>query len=386
MNVRSLFHKIIAELIPAPTLRRLSYIKKIILNPRQYALTFAERIARRVLSPPAYARAKSWARVKLTNKSPLVGSPQNLAPSAARQALVTPIYFRGNCYESSAELLAVHGNLQIDCVVVCAFLGRYEVLDMMVAEATALPRGYSNMVCLVGSSQADGEYLQKLTEKNPLVMGTLTDNSPVGRKWQHAVDVAREITDFGLLAITGSDDIIPVGTLTAIIDRHRMCTSDESIAPFATSLYGTMEWLILSVNETDIISPQLVKCNYRLGLALMPLGAGRFYSRQFIDQFDGDIFEISQSRHLDDKGFYKVRDGGFGVEYFNVKQGVILSVKGNWPQMNSFDDILNASNCEVSEFSFEGFALLKKQMTQSGFERLFGLSEGKQPDRHSSSI
>ena len=133
MNVRSLFHKIIAELIPAPTLRRLSYIKKIILNPRQYALTFAERIARRVLSPPAYARAKSWARVKLTNKSPLVGSPQNLAPSAARQALVTPIYFRGNCYESSAELLAVHGNLQIDCVVVCAFLGRYEVLDMMVA-------------------------------------------------------------------------------------------------------------------------------------------------------------------------------------------------------------------------------------------------------------
>jgi hypothetical protein len=388
MNYRVFFYKILSELIPAPTLRRLAFLKKIILSPRVYFFKIADRIVRLTVSPLTYSRIKIWAVERFSRRRDLVSPIQGLpnisidkkvedsgldtAICTRASAAVTKVYFGGRRYGSLEELVSSHGHLKADCVVACAFLGRYEVLDLMVSEATSMPDGYRTIVCLVGSTDEDGDFLEKLTAQNPLVVGFLTDNSPVGRKWQYAVDGARFLIDFDLLAIAGSDDIIPIGTLTGIIDRHRLCMSDESIAPYATSLYGTMEWLILSESNKDIISPQLVKCNYRLGLAIMPLGAGRFYSRQIMDYFEGDIFDVSKNRHLDDKGFYKVRDGGFGVEYLNVTQGAILSVKGNWAQMNAFDDILKAPDCEVTEFSFEGYAILKKQMTQATFSRLFG--------------
>jgi hypothetical protein len=327
-----------------------------------------------MVSPLTHSRIKSWAIERFVNKpkdEKVKEIRSSTAICASSNTAITKVFFGGQLYGSMKELVSSHGRLKADCVVACAFLGRYEVLDLMVTEATSMPDGYGTFVCLVGSSDEDGRFLEKLTAQNTQVVGFLTDNSPVGRKWQYAVNGARYLIDFELLAIAGSDDIIPVGTLMGVIDRHRLCMSDESIAPYATSLYGTMEWLILSESNRDIISPQLVKCNYRLGSAIMPLGAGRFYSRQIIDYFNGDIFDVSKNRHLDDKGFYKVRDGGFGVEYFNVMQGAILSVKGNWAQMNSFDDILKTSGCEVTEYSFEGYAILKKQMTQATFYRLF---------------
>jgi hypothetical protein len=375
MDYRGFFYKILCELIPEPTLRRLAFLKKTMLSPRAYFFKIADRILRLTVSPLTYSRIKIWAVERFATKSKekkVKDKRSNAAIHATFNAAVTKVFFGGRLYSSMEELVSLHGRLKADCVVACAFLGRYEVLNLMVTEATSTPDGYRTIVCLAGSTDEDAHFLEKLTTQNPLVIGFLTDNSPVGRKWQNAVDSARYLIDFDLIAITGSDDIIPIGTLTEIIDRHRLCMSDESIAPYATSLYGTMEWLILSESNKDIISPQLVKCNYRLGSAIMPLGAGRFYSRQIMDYFDGDIFDVSKNRHLDDKGFYKVRDGGFGVEYFNVTQGAILSVKGNWVQMNAFDDILKAPRCEVTEFSFEGYAILKKQMTHATFDRLFG--------------
>ena len=40
--------------------------------------------------------------------------------------------------------------------------------------------------------------------------------------------------------------------------------------------------------------------------------------------------------------------------------------------MNSFEAIIQAPTVQASEFSFEGYTLLRKQLTTKTFERLFG--------------
>ena len=370
MNSRAVIARLARELIPAPTLGRLVYIKCGITGPRRQLIADLSKLSQRVLSPTMHLRVRRIATNFFKRKS----DSQTLSHVSAQSEnlLRGPFYFRGQSYESLSDLKDAHGTLKADMVITSAFFGRHKVLDMMVTEATATPEGFEVLVCLVGSSSEDEAYLKDVTARNPDVLGMLGPNSPVGRKWQSVVDLARASSDFQLLGITGSDDILPAGLITSIIERHRVCCSHDSIIPFATSLYGTMQWLIFSNSDKDTLSPQLIKCSYKLGSAIMPLGAGRFYSRKVMDDFEGDIFEVSQNRLLDDKGFYKVHNSGLGVEYYGVTQGAVLSLKGDWSQMNSFDAILQAPTVKASEFSFEGYDLLRKQLTTPTFERLFG--------------
>lgn len=391
MNCRVIVRRIARELIPAPTLGRLVYVKRAITGPRQQAIADMARLSQRVLSPAMHLRLRRTALKVLGRPTsapvvrlPVSGAVPEIESSAGKpmpkpkpvisreRKLTGPFYFRGQSYGTMEALHAAEGAIKVDMAIASAFLGRHQVLDMMATEATSLPGGYSTLVCLVGSSDEDGAYLREVTARNPHVLGMLGKNSPVGRKWQSTVDLIRAACDFQLLGITGSDDILPAGLITAMIDRHRVCCSHDSIRPFATSLYGTMEWLIFSDAARDTLSPQLVKCSYKLDSALMPLGAGRFYSRQVIDHFDGDLFEVSQSRLLDDKGFYKVHNSGLGVEYYNAERGAVLSIKGDWGQMNSFEAIIQAPTVHVSDASFEGYEILRRQLTPATFERLFG--------------
>jgi hypothetical protein len=381
MNSRAVIARLARELIPAPTLGRLVYIKRGITGPRQLLIADLSKLSQRVLSPTMHLRVRRIASNFFKRKSGsqtlshVSEQSESHVSEQSENLLKGPFYFRGQIYESLSALKEAHGSLKADMVITSAFLGRHEVLDMMVTEATATPEGYEVLVCLAGSSSEDEAYLKDVTARNPDVLGMLGPNSPVGRKWQSVVDLARASSDFQLLGITGSDDILPVGLITSIIERHRVCCSHDSIIPFATSIYGTMQWLIFSNSDKDTLSPQIIKCSYKLGSAIMPLGAGRFYSRKVMDDFEGDIFEVSKNRLLDDKGFYKVHNSGLGVEYYGVTQGAVLSLKGDWSQMNSFDAILQAPTVKASEFSFEGYDLLRKQLTAPTFERLFGKAE-----------
>lgn len=376
MALRATLGKLAHELIPAPTLGRLFTLKRALKGSRREIMKRLAGRLQSILSPTMYLRVRRIG-VKLANRlgrGPRSGSSRAAPASHIRleQNVTGPFYFRGDQYDTLDALQQAHGTITADMAIASAFLGRHGVLDMMACEATHMPDGYTTLVCLVGSTEEDGAYLADLSKRNPDVLGMLGVNTPVGRKWQSTIDLIRATCDFQLLGITGSDDILPAGLITRIIDRHRVSCSHDSIRPYAASLYGTMEWLIFSDSVKDTLAPQLIKCSYKLESALMPLGAGRFYSRQVMDDFDGDIFEMALSRRLDDKGFYKVHDSGLGVEYYTAQQGAVLSIKGDWGQMNSFETIIQAPTVNVSEFSFEGYEILRTQLTDDTFQRLFG--------------
>ena len=104
--------------------------------------------------------------------------------------------------------------------------------------------------------------------------------------------------------------------------------------------------------------------------AFQPLGAGRFYTRGFLDSCGGTIFDSTLDRLLDDRGFQRIIDQGGSVEYFSIEDGPLISVKGDWGQMNAFDAFLEADTLVLDEFSFAGQALLRESLSSATFRFL----------------
>ena len=113
-----------------------------------------------------------------------------------------------------------------------------------------------------------------------------------------------------------------------------------------------------------------MRCSYRLQSAFQPLGAGRFYTRGFLESCGGTIFDSTLDRLLDDRGFQRIIDQGGSVEYFSIEDGPLISVKGDWGQMNAFDAFLEADTLVLDEFSFAGQALLRESLSSATFRFL----------------
>ena len=283
---------------------------------------------------------------------------------------IGPLICGGEMYDTFDDLLGEKGRECCDIVVCCAFLGRYGILEAAVKELCTSASRQLTAVCLVGSSREDKDFLLRLTGRYPRVVGLLAGNRPIGRKWQTAVDLARAIYEFELLAITGSDDVLPTELLSTILKRHRVHQKNDNSGTLTPGLYATMQWMALSASTGPTMSPNLVKLNYKTFGLQIPLGAGRFYSRKMIDRCDGNIFDPKLNVLLDDKGFYQTVALGFGVDYYTVNDGVVLSVKGNWSQLNAFDKILSASTIDVTDSAFDGASLLSQQLTELSLREL----------------
>lgn len=384
-RLKKLFRRIGHELIPAPTLRRLAYIARIVRGPRTLFYGDVARILLRVLGPVFYLRLKQVVKKYIVSRRPVpVAISETVLPDqqacdgvtssalAREENLNGPFFFNGKVFADFESLKERAGVLSADVAICISFSGRFDILETVVKEANNRVEGLSTLVVLAGTSERDAQFLREITLRYETIVGTVTQNTPVGRKWQTVVDLALAIGNFNLLGITGSDDVLPTELIKGVVERHRKNTSSSVVKSLVPALYATMEWLVFSSARSEKISPQLVRCNYKLGSALMPLGAGRFYAREALDRFDGQIFDTRRNNLLDDKGFYLVQNNGMSIEYYGLEEGAVLSVKGDWEQMNSFSALLGAERVDVRDYSFAGYNLLKRQTSQQTLKEVFG--------------
>lgn len=366
---------LVRELIPAPTIARLQKLRMFARNPVKIGGRKLGATASHRLSPKNYFRLRSFyfKHIKGGIADPLLTRNAALGSKAPKPIVVKidNLVHQGRTYAGIPEFLAENDQLKCDIVVCCAFYGRYDILDLVVEEGTAETEGANVLYCLVGSTDDDRDFLESVTRRNPHVFGLIAENHPVGRKWQTSVQAAYQMCDFELLGITGSDDILTSKLLGSVLARHRENISNSGAGYLLPALYATMEWLIFAKGAKQKYTPQMVRCNYKLGSAVMPIGGGRFYSQPFVEKVGGILFDVKRDKLLDDMGFELVNQMGMGVEYYDVTEGSVFNVKGDWIQMNEFDAIASATTVDVHEYSFKGYSLLREQLSPAVFDKTF---------------
>lgn len=256
-------------------------------------------------------------------------------------------------------------------VLCCAFSGRHRIVERIVRESIAANHGAEVRWMLVGSSPGDLALIEALSKQTRRVAGFVVENRPLGRKWQSCLYFATQYYDAELFGITGSDDFVSSRLIDYVIDRHEKNSKHTSERAFLPAMYGTLEWLVCNTNPRSRAVPQILKCSYGYETAFEPLGAGRFYTSRFLDECGGLIFESDKERLLDDRGYFELRDRGYPLEYYTLEDGPLVSVKGDWEQLNKIEDFLAATTLRVEEFSFEGRNLLKKVLSDGTLKFLF---------------
>jgi len=175
-------------------------------------------------------------------------------------------------------------------------------------------------------------------EKFPEIKTVEYPNYPLGSKWQRGVDEIRSMGDADPLIITGSDDIL--GTDFII----NACAYMQDGYDFI----GLYYWHILHQKT-------LYKFHYNNRL---PLGGGRVYSQKALKLLNYKIFDNGRDRHLDDFAWNQIVRADLKKLLLDQEKDVglnIVSIKGDWPVMNSFDRIMRSNNCRLmSQSRIEG--------------------------------
>jgi hypothetical protein len=258
-----------------------------------------------------------------------------------------------------------------ELVLCCAFTGRHRIVEKIVEESFYSNEAQQVRWMLAGSTQEDEAFIRALSRKTRKVAGFIVENRPLGRKWQTCMYFATRYYQSELYGITGSDDIVSNKLVDYIIRRHRKNVELTKNPSFLPGMYGTLEWLVSHTNTQHTLVPQIIKCSYGYESAFEPLGAGRFYTRSFLEECKGLIFESNLERLLDDRGYFEVRNHGRPLEYYSIEDGPVISVKGDWAQLNSVSDFLAAKTLALEEYSFAGYALLSKSISDATQKYLF---------------
>lgn len=158
-------------------------------------------------------------------------------------------------------------------------------------------------------------------------------NKPLGNKWQHGVDMVRMIAN--PLIIVGSDDIVSAD----FIEQSRRWMKD------GFDFVGFSSWYIY-----DDTLKESYRATYQKRNENLTIGAGRVYSKRFIEQVEGKLFNTIMDKKLDDFGFIQVQKHAQKIKIIKDTP-MIMSVKGNWKQMNPIDKILKSPNIEAVKIS-----------------------------------
>lgn len=287
---------------------------------------------------------------------------------------IGPFVECGGTLISSDEMLLenIENNGEVcELVLCCAFTGRHRIIEKIIEETLCSNEAQGVRWMLTGSTQEDEKFIRALSRKTGKVAGFIVENRPLGRKWQTCMNYATRYYESQLYGITGSDDIISNQLVDYIIRRHQKNVELINNPFFLPGMYGTLEWLVCHTNNQHTLVPQIIKCSYRYDTAFEPLGAGRFYTRKFLEECGGLIFESNLERLLDDRGYFEVRNRGKSLEYYTIEDGPLISVKGDWVQLNSIGDFLSAKTLTLEEYSFAGYDHLKKSLSDATHKFLF---------------
>lgn len=156
-------------------------------------------------------------------------------------------------------------------------------------------------------------------------------NEPLGAKWQRAVDEARKLNP-DLLIITGSDDVLLGDT--------------ESLAK---SIEGRDMLVFTAWTIFDGRTHYEAKYNALRSAHKPPIGGGRVYSRALLDRMRWQLFDTRKRIHMDDYGWQNALRCGAKVHASPTHEGIdIVSLKGPWSMLNSFERLKGAKHITIT--------------------------------------
>lgn len=342
--------------------KSLSILEKISLRKIFVKLSF---VAYKILPATFYIKIQNWAK----NKVKIYESIMFLNKGAASNNTQFNLESEMNVLIRYVPIL----DTSVSLVICCAFTGRYEVLSEAINESFNSKYSEGIRWVLCGSTEEDMLYIKHMAKTTRKVSGLIFKNNPLGRKWQTCVTHAGDMYDAPLFAITGSDDILSSKLIDYIISRNQQMQEvrDDSLNfKNVPAMYCTTEWLIVCRQQKASITPSIIKCKLNSKSYFIPLGAGRFYTREFLQLVNFKIFDETLERCLDDYGYLKIKNLGFSIDFYAPNDGILVSVKGDWKQMNSVDAIIDSSIL-CNEFTFLGYQLTQANFSHSTFQYLF---------------
>lgn len=244
-------------------------------------------------------------------------------------------------------------------VICCAFTGRHGLFDLVIREALQARQSHDVRWVICGSSDEDWAFIQHQRQRDPRISGIIVENAPLGRKWQTAMATAHQLYQAQRFAITGSDDILTSALVDHVIDQG-------AAGPGQPPMMGCFAWTMYMRNPV----PQFYRCGYQTWRIVQPLGAGRFYDGGFVSALDGRLFHSNLRTGLDDRGFSEVIQHGHGIERFFPDEHAVISVKGQWEQLNSAEKLLTSKGMVITENSFSGYHEAQRQLSPDTFQRL----------------
>ncbi len=235
----------------------------------------------------------------------------------------------------------------LDLAVVIGFLGRHEILELVVTElATLGDQGHSLAIFLTCSNDEDFAFARQLREKLPYIGVRFCPNRPLGRKWQAAVDFARPFRP-GHLLVTGSDDLVSCDYLVHAMD---LLAAGGPAGGFEFA--APASWFLYDIDSRSQSRGTLWEIAYRNSVA-QPLGAGRVYSARLLDRIDWVLFDETLEVGLDTFGYDQIMDAQAATVLIPASKGVVLSVKGAWQAMESTEKILSVPTIQSRPCDFE---------------------------------
>jgi hypothetical protein len=222
-------------------------------------------------------------------------------------------------------------NKKYDIVVIIAFQGRY---TMMGRNIETLNRQTDKIgIIIIGSDKDDNIFINQMMDKYENVHGYIIKNFPCGLKWQYGVYLSRFFINKGII-ILGSDDLLSLNYVK-VMKQYL----DEGY-----DLIGKREWYLIDNDDTNIY--QLNYTDKFIKNRDMSLGAGRVYSKRILDRCNYMIFDFLRNNCLDEYGCIVVNQLEGKVDNDNKDDIHILSIKGNWKQINTFDKMKKYSKID----------------------------------------
>lgn len=263
--------------------------------------------------------------------------------------------------------LSSNHKIPCDLVICCAFTERHKILASAILES--FQSKYKNSIhwVLCGTTKEDKLFIENMVKTTGRVSGFICPNHPLGQKWQHCVSFANQHYHAQLYSIIGSDDLMSSKLIDYILHTHRINQGRRRIP----ALYATPDWLVLVNDLSNFAAPQIFRCTIRPSEHFQPIGAGRFYTYNFLQQVGFEIFDVKLSRLLDDLGYFKVKKAGHLIKLYTVEDAPLISVKGSWSQLNTVRDFFSAKTLELNEFSFKGYEIIKGACSETTADYLF---------------
>ena len=270
-----------------------------------------------------------------------------------------------------------------DLVICCAFKGRHEILEQSIMESLHGSNEFNIEWFLCGSTEDDFHFIQQVAAKTGKVAGIIWKNNPLGEKWHYCVKTAGDLYDAELYGITGSDDILSSTLIRTIIFKHKNklkllnSEKDNTQEMNLPAMYCANQWVIVRLPSFGNV-PSAVECTLKPSKYSYPIGAGRFYSKEFFERVNSTLFDSTRDSCLDDYGYFKALELGYNIEPHKPDDGSLISVKGNWQQMNQIEDILKFDKIEVKDLTFSQLDKFKKEVSPELLVYLFKSTESKE--------